>query len=104
MWLWGSRTSTFTLAIYNGDTLLESVTAPLADDPLQMYPEGFLAVSNTNITRAVIFSTSYRDDIPFLAGSPVGVPEPDAPGLLAAGIVALFFFRRRRAADPLFSM
>ena len=109
LFLWGSRTSTFTLEVYDGNTLLESVTSPFTDDTSVQYPEGFLALSNDNITRAVVFSTSHFDAIPGFSGTNWNfsfddlkfgvhsVPEPGTLPLLLLGIVAAMFFRRRRA-------
>jgi hypothetical protein len=83
----GSLTSTFTLAVYNGATLLDSVTSSLAPGGAGL--DGYLALQDPNITRAVLYSTNPGgqkwnfefDDLAF-AGSAAAVPEPTSLILL----------------------
>ncbi|MFM9995761.1 MAG: hypothetical protein ACKVU4_08175 [Phycisphaerales bacterium] len=56
-WMGGSSGSTFSIAAYNGTTLLETITHALT--PGGIGQEGFMAIERSEtITRAVMFSTN----------------------------------------------
>jgi hypothetical protein len=96
----GSVGSTFTLQVFSGATLLETLTSGLA--PSGVGAEGFLALENLNITRAVVYSTNSNgknwnfsiDDLKFAAVTPV--PDPGSTLLLfSMGLVGLRAGRKR---------
>jgi len=96
-----SLNSTVTLAVYNGATLLESLTTSLALGGWGL--EGFVALENSNITRAVVYSTNGSgqnwnfavDDLK-LSAEVAAVPEPASLLLLATGGLGLLAMRQRR--------
>ena len=91
-------TSTFTLAVYSGDKLLESLTSGLAPGGA-VGLEGYLVLQDANITRAVIYSTrsdgqNWNFEVDNLKFSDtIATPEP-AAFLLAGGGLALITIYR----------
>ena len=93
----GSLASTFTLAVYNGSTLLESTTSALGSGGAGL--EGFLALQDSNITKAVVSSANSGgqnwnfsvDNLKFASA----VPEPASVFTFTAGLAALLVGRRR---------
>ncbi len=91
-----SHNSTATLAVYNGSTLLESVTSGLGPGG-GVSLEGYLALQDLNITRAIVYSTNSSgqnwnfavDNLKFNA-----VPEPTSIGLISIGLLAVAAGRR----------
>lgn len=100
MYVSNSFTSTTTLSVFNNATLLESITLTL---PSSFTPglEGFIALSNSHITRAVISSMDPSgrnwnfaiDDLKFSTS----VPEPPAIALMALGLIGLSLARKNRS-------
>ncbi len=89
--------STVTLAVYNGATLLESVTSSLQPGGLCL--EGYLALADSNITSAIVYSTNDHgqnwnfsiDNLKF--GQ---VPEPATVSMVAAGLLGFATAVRRK--------
>jgi len=100
LWLGGSFNSAFTLAAYNGSTLVDSITTSFSNGG--NYLEGFVALSGSNITQVIAFSTDSTtsnnwnfaiDDLKFSAPSPTPVPEPATIVLLGLGIAVVGYRR-----------
>jgi hypothetical protein len=100
-----SLNSTATLAIYDGATLLETLTVTLPASPDGFGLEGFLALSNTNITRAVISSADSSgqnwnfviDDLKFASITEVAIDikfcsDPNAFNCKKKGVLPVTIF------------
>lgn len=93
----GSRGSTFTLSVYAGASLIESLTSGLAVGGSGL--EGFLALQDPNITRAIVSSANSSgqnwnfsvDNLKFTGDS---VPEPSSIMLFAFGLTGFGLLRR----------
>jgi hypothetical protein len=94
-------TSTATLAVYHGNTLLESLTSGLARGGA-VGIEGYLALRDVNITKAIVYSTrsdgqNWNFEIDNLKFSnAIATPEPMSILLVAAGLAAIAERRSRR--------
>ena len=87
-------TSSFTLAVYNGDTLLESLTSGLAPGGA-VGLEGYLMLQDPDITQAVVYSTRSDgqkwnfevDNLKFSAST--ATPEPASGLLIGVGFAVI---------------
>lgn len=93
----GSTTGTFSIAVYDGDMLLETLTKSYDVNPNGIQ-EGFTAIERSeNITRAVVYATNLGganwnfsiDDLKFSE-----VPAPSSTGMMVLG--GAFLYRRKR--------
>jgi hypothetical protein len=92
-------TSTFTLAVYDGDTMLDSLTSDLSPGGA-VGAEGYLMLQAPNITQAIVYSTRSDgqnwnfevDNLKFSDGT--ATPEPASILLTVAGL-AIMAARRR---------
>ena len=89
-----SNSMTATLAVYNGATLIESVASGLASAPSNAYLEGYLALSDPNITRAVVYSAGpdgrkFNFAVDNLKFSTTSTPEPMSMLLISIGLATI---------------
>ena len=93
-------TSTFTMAVYHGNTLIESLTSGLERGGA-VGLEGFMVLQDPGITRAVVYSTRSDgqnwnfevDNLKF--SSAVATPEPASILCIGAGLAVLAAWRRK---------
>jgi hypothetical protein len=97
-----SPMSRATLAVYDGTTMLESITSGLAPTGGIALDEGFLALQDPNITKAVVYSTNstglyWNFAVSNLEFSDTpGVPEPASLLLISFGLTSVGVWRSGR--------
>ena len=100
-------TSTLTLAVYSGNTLLESFTSGLArGGPVGL--EGYLVLQDPQITRAVVYSTRSDgqnwnfelDNLKFSSVDATETPEPASILLIGAGLAVTALARLVKRDEP----
>ena len=101
-----SVSSTATLAVYNGSTLLESVTSGLgpggSGTGLGQGLEGYLALQDLNTTRAIVYSTNssaqnWNFSVDNLKFGTTSIPEPTSMLLISIGLATMAAARFRRS-------
>jgi len=105
--LWGSVDATNTLNLYNGETLVGTLTG----SQITATPNGDQGINGTyyvNIDSTepfdTVVATSFAgafefDNVAFDPADSPSVPEPRTLAVLGVGLVGLGFARRRRAGD-----